>query len=591
MRVYLQEILHLMGPDCRRLPKMLFLFLLSSGLDLIGLGLIVPYFYLIMGMSMDGSRWIELLAQLGLQGAGREQLLLLIGGVLVCVFLLKAVLGLWGNHNILKFSQDQQTRLKSVLMSAYQAMPYTEYLRRNSTEYIHSIQSLTSSYANAVVVPLLKIVSDGIVATAILGFLAWQSFTALALMVAVFGTVISMYHRLFRRRLRSYGQEVNQIARQVGKAVREGMDGFKEIRILGRESYFHHEVNKGSYAYAKAYVHSQTITVAPRYLLELLLIAFVVLLVWVTVALGRDLQTLAPLLALFGMAALRLLPMVNGLSTGLLSLRFQRNAVSHLYADVLRVSEASGRGDGGNVVRPGNAATAFEALRLDQVGFRYPGSKAMALDGISMEIRAGESIGLIGTSGSGKTTLVDTLLGLLEPQQGVISYNDQDLQKDLSQWRSQVAYLPQQVFLIDDTLRANVALGERPEDVDLQRLQQALSNARLDELVRQLPHGVETLLGERGVRLSGGQRQRIAIARAFYYGRSVLVMDEATSALDNETEREIVDEIRRLKGQKTMIVIAHRLTTVKHCDRIYRLERGKIVEAGTPEEMLGGRVT
>ena len=584
MRAYLQKILHLMGPERHRVLRMVFLFLLVSGLDLIGLGLIVPYFYLIMGMATDGSVLIELLGRLGLQDAGREQLMLYMGGIMVCVFLIKTVLGLWGNYSILLFSQDQQIRLKSILMDAYQSMPYTEYLRRNSVEYIHSIQSLTSTYANSAVVPLLKIASDGIVAVAILCFLAWKNFAAFALMTLVFGAVISAYHWLFRGRLKSYGQQVNHIARQVGKTVRESMDGFKEIRILGKETYFHNEVAKGAHAYAKAFVHTQLITTAPRYLLELLLISFVALLVWITVVLGRDLQTLSPVLALFGMAALRLLPMINSLSSGLLSLRFAQNSVAQLHADLQRIS-------GSCLTEPRAVPKSqlpdFRSLRLEQVGFHYAGSKTAALDGISMEIHAGESIGLIGTSGSGKTTLVDVLLGLLEPQRGVIRYNDQSLRGNLPLWRHQVAYLPQQVFLIDDTLSANVALGERPERVDQRRLHQALSSARLDELMEHLPQGINTLLGERGVRLSGGQRQRIAIARAFYYGRDVLVMDEATSALDNETEQEIVEEIQKLKGKKTMIVIAHRLTTVRHCDRIYRLEKGAIVECGTPEEMLG----
>jgi len=225
-------------------------------------------------------------------------------------------------------------------------------------------------------------------------------------------------------------------------------------------------------------------------------------------------------------------------------------------------------------------------LKLENVQYSYPQTKQAALQNLGLEIKVGESIGLVGPSGSGKTTLVDVLLGLLEPQSGTMEFNGQPLQEHLGEWRSQVAYLPQQVFLIDNSLRCNVALGEEESEIDETRLREALRQARLTELVEQLPQGVHTVLGERGVRLSGGQRQRVALARAFYHGRSVLVMDEATSALDNETEKEIVAEIQRLKGQKTMIVIAQRLTTVQHCDRIYRLEQGRIVEEGTPNQVL-----
>ena len=216
-------------------------------------------------------------------------------------------------------------------------------------------------------------------------------------------------------------------------------------------------------------------------------------------------------------------------------------------------------------------------MTLKDVCFSYPKTKQHALNGISLDIHANDSIGLIGSSGSGKTTLVDMLLGLLEPKSGEILFNGRPLNSCLDNLRSQVAYLPQEVFLIDDTLRKNVALGIEDSEIDNKKINRALKQARLSELVNIMPQGVDTMLGERGARLSGGQRQRIALARAFYHGRSILVMDESTSALDSETESEIIKEIKQLKGHITIIVIAHRLATVEHCDRIYRLEMGEIV--------------
>ena len=211
-----------------------------------------------------------------------------------------------------------------------------------------------------------------------------------------------------------------------------------------------------------------------------------------------------------------------------------------------------------------------------------------ALHNISIEIKSGDSIGIIGVSGSGKTTLIDTLLGLLAPQDGKIFYNNNLMADSLKEWRSQVAYLPQQVFLIDNTLRHNVALGLEDNEIDDDALHKALHKAQLSGLIDQLEQGVNTMIGENGVRLSGGQRQRIALARAFYHNRNVLVLDEATSALDNETESEIVEEIRRLKGKVTMIVIAHRHSTIEHCDRIFRLEEGRIVKSKESEKFYGG---
>ena len=205
---------------------------------------------------------------------------------------------------------------------------------------------------------------------------------------------------------------------------------------------------------------------------------------------------------------------------------------------------------------------------------------------ISLSIKNGESVGLIGASGAGKTTLVDILLGLLQPQEGDILFNNRSLNETLALWRAQVAYLPQEIFLIDNTLLSNVALGVLDDSIDREKVMNALKKACLEELVDNLPKGIDTMIGERGVRLSGGQKQRVALARAFYHGRNVLVLDEATSSLDHETEKEIIEEIRYFKGEKTMIIIAHRLTTVQHCDRIYVLENGEIIRQGTPKNIL-----
>ncbi|WP_457676133.1 ABC transporter ATP-binding protein [Thiolapillus sp.] len=581
MKQYLHEILYLLGEDRARLPWMAVLFLALSVLDLAGLGLIAPYVSLILDPdALDGM----LGRAVDATGLPRDQktLLMVFGGVLVGIFLVKAAASIWINRSIIRFGLDQQTRLRSTLMHAYQNMPYTEYLGRNSSEYIHSIQQLTAQYANGVVMPLLRMFSDGVVALVIIGFLAWSNLLALLMMVGLFGGMAFLYDRLFRGELDALGQQANDALKRIVKGVNEGIAGLKEIRVLGKEGHFHSLVHRGAEDYAVNATRSQIISTAPRYLLELLLISFIVLLVIVTLMTGGDLHGLAPLLALFGVAALRLLPMISLFSNGLLQLRFNRRPVAQLYEDLQHVLALSHL----PVEQAGEGSkNGFESLVLRDVRFTYPGAKGPALNGVSLELKAGEAVGLVGTSGSGKTTLVDVLLGLLEPQEGTVVCNGTALSACMASWRRQVAYLPQEVFLVDASLKENVALGVEPDDIDEERLMESLRQARLAGLVEQLPEGVDTMLGERGVRLSGGQRQRVALARSFYHGREVLVMDEATSALDNETEREIVEEIERLKGMKTMIIVAHRWTTVQHCDRIYRLEDGKITARGAPEEM------
>jgi len=329
---------------------------------------------------------------------------------------------------------------------------------------------------------------------------------------------------------------------------------------------------------------NQVIQIIPNYLIEFALVTFVVLFISITYFLGQNTQELIPVLGMFGMATLRLKPIALNVFTNVSNLRYNRDAISRLYQDIQQLESFE------QITKPQTQHSAktekFRSMILEDVNFSYQNTSQQTLEKISIEIHSGESIGLVGASGAGKTTLMDVLLGLLPPEDGIISYNGKPLNESYAEWHSQVAYLPQQIFLIDNTLKRNIALGIVDKEIDEEKLHQAIQKAKLKEVVDQLPQGVDTLLGERGIRLSGGQRQRVALARAFYHDRNVLVLDEATSALDNETEQEIVNEIQRLKGGKTLIVIAHRLTTVQHCDRIYRLNCGRVVECSTPDVML-----
>ena len=386
-----------------------------------------------------------------------------------------------------------------------------------------------------------------------------------------------MYFSLFHEKIHSYGQKINEVGPSLVQGVQEGIDGLKEIRILGKEEYFHQKVRVAAEIVARYNTYMNLLTTLPRFLLELLIVSFIVLLVNGSLLLNSNLEILLPTLLIFALAALRLIPIANAITGNLTLLRGHRYAVSLLYRELKKHKAKS------YVSRQtiNHARDSFRYLSMDHIYFHYPDSSRMVLSDVSLEIHAGESIGLIGPSGSGKTTLVNVLLGLLEAPQGQLLYNGCPLKASLPDWRAQIAYLPQDLFLIDGTLQANITFGLDGENIDDARLHQALDKSRLAKLVEELPQGVSTLLGERGVRLSGGQRQRVALARAFYHQRTVLVMDEATSALDNETEQEVINEIQQLKGQVTTIVIAHRLATVQHCDRIYRLENGRIVKQGS----------
>ena len=579
---YLIEILYLVGESRSKLPALVLLFLFSSILDLLGLGLIAPYVSLIMNFENQNIDWIgNKIIALGLP-MEQEFILIWMGVVLITVFLFKALTALYINHTIIVFSNMQEVRLKSYLMQTYQHLPYTEYIKRNSAEYVNAIIGHTISFRGALEMGL-KTLSDGIIAIAIFSLLALTNGIALSLLVIILGVLVFGYDRVFRSRIKEYGRQSHHYATRLVQGVNEGIEGFKEIRILGREKYFYDLIKHNAERWTQNQGKTSIISSSPRYFLEFVLITFIVMLVITAYLFGNNLKALVPTIGFIGMAALRLLPVIHGLSNSLVHLRHNRFAVGWLYTDLIKLKESPK-----SVLKSSTKSTngEFHELVLDGIQYFYPESKMPALDQISLRIQEGETVGFIGPSGAGKTTLVDLILGLLKPSKGSLLYNGEELKGSLSRWQSQIAYLPQQVFLIDNTLRNNVALGINDNEIDDQLVHESLNNASLQEFVDTLPQGIETKLGERGVRLSGGQRQRVAIARAFYHGRNVLVMDEATSALDHETESEIVEEIKRLKGKKTIIVIAHRLTTVQHCDRIYCLEKGKIVNSGPPSKIL-----
>jgi ABC-type bacteriocin/lantibiotic exporter with double-glycine peptidase domain len=395
------------------------------------------------------------------------------------------------------------------------------------------------------------------------------------------GISIFVYDFIFRKKITRYGAESNYYSSKMIQSVQEGLNGLKEITVLKIDKYFHNSVVKNAEKYANASVKSSVIQSIPRSLLELILVAFIVLLVYFSILTDNRTDELLPMLGMFGVAAIRLTPAASQIISSISNIRFGSHTVDTIYKDLFdkhNLEEAP--------IGNSNTSEKFNSLRLNNVNFSYLSSDTPVLTNISLEVKKGEAIGIIGTSGSGKTTLIDLMLGLLELRQGDILYNGETLTKVLNDWKSKVAYIPQTIFLTDESMKKNIALGVVDNKIDDNKLMEAVHKAKLMGLLNTLPNGIDTILGENGVRISGGQRQRIALARAFYHGREVLIMDEATSALDDATEKEIVNEIQRLKGKKTMIVVAHRLSTIQHCDRIYRLDKGKIVEIGVLDKNL-----
>jgi ATP-binding cassette, subfamily B, bacterial PglK len=583
---YFNEIRYILGKQERKVPLLLLIFLISSMIDLLGIGLIAPYVGLIIDPAGFNESYVYSLAiKIGIPLKHYDPITL-IGVILVVIFGVKAIVAILINKAILSFSFKQGVILRSLLMGSYQQLPYTEFIARNSSKYIYNIQQMAGSFSQGILQSILRLVSEAIVAFVLLVLLALTNFSALVILISMLGSTMFIFDRLFKAKMEQYGRLANERSTLMVKGIQEGIDGLKEIRILKKEKYFYDVVHDSAKGFAEVSVKNQVIYTAPRYIIEFILILFVVSLVLVSQFLKQDLTELLPVLSMFGLAAIRLVPSTNMIINGISQLRFGRHTIRELYNDVknirnkLQVSPSSKKFI---KIEP------FQSITLNKISFSYPKEMDRSINEISLQIFSGDVVGLIGTSGSGKTTLINILLGLLEVQSGEILFNNKKLPENDSSFYSQVAYLPQQVFLIDNTLRKNIAIGLTEDEIDDNKLNKAIEQAFLTELVSKMPHGVNTKLGEKGVKLSGGQRQRVALARAFYHGRNVLVMDESTSALDNQTEKEIVDVINRLHGEKTIIVIAHRLTTLKHADIIYKLDKGRIVQKGTYSDIVDSK--
>ena len=547
-----------------------------SMLDLLGLGLIGPY----VALAFDPEENLNLISsKFDVIGVyfNKNNVVLYFGILLALVFLVKSFFSIFINYTIICFSQNQQVRLRALLMEYYQTIDYEVYLQRNSSEYIHSMRDLVSQYSNQGVMPLLKLFSDGIVGLVILTMLSVTHGYMLLIFISIIAIFVLFYYMFSSFKTRNYGDLSNIAYISMVKCISEAINGISEIRILGKTKYFFARVIDPAKEFTRMTSRVMIYANASRYLLELMLILFIVILFTVVTGMGDEMIHSLPELGIFAVASLRLVPIANAISSNLINLKFARNGVDRLYDDLRRVNVSN------RIPLLTDAPceiNTFNRLEFRNVKYGYEISGKPVLHDLNLKISKGDCIGLMGPSGSGKTTLVNLLLGLLKPLKGEILINEKDLNSCLTSWHNRVAYLPQSIFLMDDTIRRNIALGVDDDDIDSVLLEKAIEKASLDEFIEDLPDGLATTVGEGGKRLSGGQCQRIALARAFYHNRDFLVLDEATSSLDYDIEAEIVEHINLLKGEVTLVIIAHRLTTLRHCDRIYKLDKGGLVKAG-----------
>ena len=565
------KIWHLLTPLERKSAVMLFILMfIGMGLETFGVGLVIPAVALLTQADY-ATKFPAIQPFLQALGHPRQETLV-IGGmlVLVAIYAIKALFLAFLAWRQARFAFGVQVHLSQRLFTLYLYQPYTFHLQRNSAQLISNTTNEVAMFTGTVN-KAMNIFTESLVLLGLSTLLLAIEPLGAVLVVSVLGLSGLGFHHATRARFIRWGEARQYHERLRIQHLQQGLGAAKDVKLLGRESEFLDQYRTHNTQNARVGQLEQTLTQLPRLWLELLAVVGLAALVLALIAQGRALPTILPTLGLFAAAAFRVLPSVNRLLGATQSLKFGLPVIDVLHAELRLLTPAV-------ETRTSQEPPFQRTLELCHVAYAYLGAADQALKNITLTIARGESVGFVGPSGAGKSTLVDILLGLLTPDAGQVRIDGRNVQPNLRHWQDQIGYVPQTIFLTDDTLRRNVAFGLPNAQIDEAAVQRAIYAAQLEDYVKALPDGLDTLVGERGIRLSGGQRQRIGIARALYHDPAVLVLDEATSALDTETERGVIEAVRALQGTKTVIIVAHRLSTVQHCERLYRLERGQIID-------------
>lgn len=591
---FVHKFLYILKGKHRSLIFIIFLSLLTSVLEVVGIGMVGPFIAVAVNPESIQENAFLTAVYTRLQFSHEFQFLLVLGLAISTIFFAKVSINFNVQKYIFDFGFTQKAELAYRLMKAYLAAPYTFHLDRNSATLIHKITDETDRFARGLLMPLLTSVSNAIVICALVILLVKTSALAMAIVAGILLIAIAIVYWL-KDPMKLWGKEMSQSRADIFRIINHGLGGLKETKIIGCESYFEAELHQQVKRYGKNTALVLSYSNLPRYLIEAFLITFLIIFTILFIILNKGNSAhLSSVLGIFSLASIRLLPAISNVVSSINGIRASTFSLDQLYSDFKDLEKFSEQqqlnfSSSHSLKNPNKQQTKLSfvnSISLTDVVYRYPHADRNSLEKVSLVLNKGESIGLIGKSGAGKTTLVDVILGLLTPQVGDITIDGVSIYTNLRAWQNTIAYVPQTIFLIDGTLKQNIAFGVPDLAIDEERLMSSLKAAQLSDLVKELPLGWDTKVGERGVLLSGGQRQRIGIARALYHNRDILVFDEATAALDNETENLVSEAIKSLSGIKTTIIIAHRLTTVEHCDRLYEMNRGRIVKSGKYQDVV-----
>lgn len=568
--------------------KLLILFgmmMFASLLEVLGIGMIPVFVSTVAAPQkiMEYPVLGDLLKNIGITTS--ESLVIYGGVLLIIVYIFKNVYLAFFQYIKKKFIENRGVYLQDRIFRAYMTAPYIFYINRNSAELLRNVTSEVGKIISGTLMPFLDLVLNACMFVFILGTLLFFEPLITLVAIVVLGGGGYFFLQYTKEKTKEYGKDNREARSEKNKAVLQGLNGFKDARILNREESFldHYRVN--AERSKRANIYEYVVSKMPKPIIETLAVSGILSIAFLMVGQGREVSAIIPVLALFGAATVKLMPVLNQVIKQATTIRYNSASVYAIFDDLMLL-ENNYRSFRMKILDEQDKMDFYRKIDLTDVTFDYPNADEHAVCNVSISIDEGSAIAFVGPSGAGKTTLVDIVLGLLEPQSGTITADGTDIFGNIRGWQKNVGYIPQSIYLLDDTIKRNIAFGIPDEEIDDEKLWDAIEAAQLIELVERLDKGVETVVGERGVRLSGGQQQRIGIARALYDNPQVLVMDEATSSLDNLTEKYVIEAIERLRGDRTIIMIAHRLSTVKNCDTIYMMKEGQVVDKGTYNELL-----
>lgn len=557
-----------------KIVGLLFLTLIGSILETLSVAMVLPFIEAILDEESFIKNKYVIMAMdlLNLSNIRSLVYILLIG--LIFMYIFKNVFLVFLTYLQSRFVNNNRSRCTTNLLSQFLHRPYEYYLYAESSVIVRTIYGDMDNVFN-LLFQCMSLVVELVVSVGLIIFLMVTDVKMMLVVVALLGMATLVIMKVIKPKLGEAGDKARDAQAGMYKWILQPASGIKDVKVLRKEGYCTEMYRDSVTRYSNYQVTNNVLTNMPRMLIETVTMVGVLSYVGVSMAMGVDMSTLTSLMSAFALAAMRLLPSVNRVNTYIANIAYFEPALNYIYDNVDSADIRDREYNAEKNSEAGEIEIAKE-IKLSNITFAYPNTDKNIFDGADMVIPVGKSVGVVGPSGSGKTTIIDILLGLLKVQGGTVESDGKNIMDNYSSWLSHVGYIPQSIYMLDASIKENIAFGVPADELDEDRVWQVLEQAQMKEFVSSLPDGINSQIGERGVRISGGQRQRLGIARALYHDPELLIFDEATSALDNDTETAIMEAIDALHGSKTLVIIAHRLRTIENCDLIYEVRDGKI---------------